>query len=201
MVRRFLGVSCGGDCWSVIEQSEDGQRLFPLCHQSQVRTSRGATLEISQLRSGWCNSTKRFTSRGTMEMPDDPAVPSGRIFVCNQPDTECLANFRLSLRDDANGADASRFNGFNARKKRLTCCAVAQRRRKRLGFSLYAGHSRKSGGFTRAGSRWAYSKGKLRTSVVHPQRGQVIGTRVISSSENFLSAGIPVIWSLISLPQ
>ena len=63
IVRRLLGMSCGEDCRRVVEQSEDGQRLFPLCHQSQVRTSRGATLEISQLRSGWCNSTKRFTSR------------------------------------------------------------------------------------------------------------------------------------------
>ena len=56
-------MSCGEDCRRVVEQSEDGQRLFPLCHQSQVRTSRGATLEISQLRSGWCNSPKCFTSR------------------------------------------------------------------------------------------------------------------------------------------
>ena len=146
MVRRFLGVSFGGDCWSVIEQSEDGQRLFPLCHQSHVRTSRGATLEISQLRSGWAIPQNVSCPGGTMacraeaqrrrKMPDDSAGPSGRIFVCNQPDTPCLANFRLSLRDDANGADASRFNGFNPRGKPL----------KRLGFSLAAGHPADAGG-------------------------------------------------------
>ena len=74
-----------------------------------------------------------------MAMPDDPAVPSGRIFVCNQPDTECLANFRLSLRDDANKANTSRFNGFNVRGK--------PRKLSGLGFSLDAGHPAEAGGW------------------------------------------------------
>ncbi len=35
-----------------------------------------------------------------METPDDSAVLSGRIFWGGIPDTSCLANFQLSLRDE-----------------------------------------------------------------------------------------------------
>lgn len=54
------------------------------------------------------------------------------------------------------GAEASRINAFNASGKPMTCCAdllrrnamkaKAQRRRKRLGFSLDAGHPAEAGG-------------------------------------------------------
>ena len=60
-----------------------------------------------------------------------PSLQDG-FFICRQPDTPCLANFRLSFRDDASGANASRFNSFNARGK--------PRKLSGLGFSLDAGH-------------------------------------------------------------
>ena len=79
----------------------------------------------------------RAEAQRRRKMPDDSTVPSGRIFVCNQPDTPCLANFRLSLRDDASGANAIRFNSFNARGK--------PRKLSGLGFSLDAGHPAETG--------------------------------------------------------
>ena len=40
IVRRFLGKSYGGDCRRVVEQSEDGRRLFPLLGEKvRVRES------------------------------------------------------------------------------------------------------------------------------------------------------------------
>ena len=65
-----------------------------------------------------------------------PSLQDG-FFICRQPDTSCLANFQLSLRDDASGANAIRFNSFNVRGK--------PRKLSGLGFSLDAGHLAETG--------------------------------------------------------
>jgi hypothetical protein len=67
-------------------------------------------MEISQLRSGWCWLNKIIRPGGTME--DVRRIPMSLQdidFIGDAPDTMCLANFRLSLWDEAASGAPERF--------------------------------------------------------------------------------------------